>query len=278
MGGDGCSLGGSGMTRIDCGSITLDHDIHGSDGPWLLAIQGLGYARWGWNRQVPEFAKHFRVITFDNRGVGGSDAPEGPYTAAQMADDAAALLGALGVQRAHVMGVSLGGFIAQALAVEHPELIERLVLVATGMGGPSWVPMPEVTVRLLADFPSLDSHERFLRSTRNGFTEAFADAHPHVIDEFVALREATAQPFEHWMWQNNAGATFDLSARVGKIDHPVLVLQGMNDNVVDYRNAKLLADALPNARLAELPGGHLLMIEDAGDFNERVVSFLKQDI
>ena len=115
------------------------------EGSPLLLIQGLGYGRWGWEPIVPGLAARHRVVSFDNRGIGGSDKPEGPYTAAQMAGDALQVLDEAGIERAHVLGASLGGMIAQELAVAAPERVDRLVLGCTTPGGPDAVPMPEVT-------------------------------------------------------------------------------------------------------------------------------------
>ena len=120
----------------------------------LLLIQGLGYGRWGWDPIVPGLEARHLVIAFDNRGIGESDKPEGPYTAAQMAGDALQVLDEAGIERAHVFGASLGGMIAQELAVIAPERVDRLVLGCTTPGGPDAVPMPEVTLALFAEAAS----------------------------------------------------------------------------------------------------------------------------
>ncbi|MGH2829890.1 MAG: alpha/beta fold hydrolase [Actinomycetota bacterium] len=261
------------VTRIDAGGISLGYEIRGGGDP-LLLIHGLGYGRWGWHWQVPALSAQFRVIAFDNRGIGESDAPPGPYTVAQMAGDAAALLDALGIRRAHVIGTSLGGFIAQTLAVERPDLVDRLVLACTGLGGPRYVPMPEVTVRLLAELPSLPSEERLGRATRNAFTAGFVRQRPDVINQILEFRTAEDQPYEQWGWQAAAGAAFDLSDRVGTIRSETLVITGVEDTVVDLKNSRLLAEEIPNARLVEMAGGHLFFIEEADTFNRIVASFL----
>ncbi len=109
-------------------------DSHGTGEP-LLLIQGLGYGRWGWDPVVPGLAERYRVLTFDNRGIGESDKPDGPYTAREMADDALQVLDEAGVERAHVLGASLGGMIAQELAVKAPDRVDKLVLCCTTPGG-----------------------------------------------------------------------------------------------------------------------------------------------
>jgi 3-oxoadipate enol-lactonase len=104
----------------------------------LLLMHGLGYASWGWGPVLEPLTEHFCVLTFDNRGIGGSDRPPGPYTARMLAEDGIAVLDAAGVERAHVVGTSLGGMAAQELALGWPERVERLVLACTTPGGTRW--------------------------------------------------------------------------------------------------------------------------------------------
>ncbi|MHB8511149.1 MAG: alpha/beta fold hydrolase [Actinomycetota bacterium] len=260
------------MTRIQAGEVMLDYEIHGSGEPMLL-VQGLGYAKWGWSWNVDALSKRFQVITFDNRGVGSSDAPEGPYTAKQMASDAAALLDAFGVKSAHVVGASLGGFISLELAIARPDLVKTLVLACTLLGLSNYVPMPEVTVKMLMEFPNLTQEERIRRGTYNAFSNAFQAEHPEVIDKLIEYRKQTAQGFEQWSWQNNAGATFDAGDRIDQIACPTLVVTGVEDNVVDPRNAEILAKAIANATLVQMPGGHVFFIEQSERFNALVTAF-----
>src|SRR5437867_5811897 len=211
------------MTRIRAGEIALGYEVLGDAGEWVVMIMGLGYGRWGWNWNAPALGRRFRVLTFDNRGVGESDAPEGPYTAAQMAGDTLALMDALGIERAHLVGTSLGGFVAQELTLAAPGRVRRLVLACTAFGGPGMAPMPERTVRLMAEAPSLPDDVRLRRFVENGFSDAFVAAGPEVVEEIMGLRRATAQPLSAWLSQSAAGATFDASARVHQIAAPTLV-------------------------------------------------------
>ena len=121
--------------------MKLYAEEHG-DGQPLLLITGLGYAIWSWQRQLPDWSKRFRCIAVENRGTGRSPKPPGPYSIEEMADDAAE---ALAGRRAHVAGFSMGGYIAQMVALRHPELVERLVLVCTATGGPDVVSTPAET-------------------------------------------------------------------------------------------------------------------------------------
>ena len=263
------------MTRIETGEVALDYQIHGTDGDWVVLIMGLAYGRWGWHwTAAPLAARGFRVVTFDNRGVGGSDAPEGPYTAAQMAADTAGLIDALGITRTHVVGTSLGGFIAQEVALARPELIDRLVLVSTGFGGERFVPMPQRTAELIALAPTLPDEERLRRFIQNAFGDQYVAARPDVVETVMDFRRASGQPLEAYMAQSNAGATFDASDRIQAIKAETLVVTGDNDMVVDARNTPLLAAELPNARAVTLPGGHLVFIEQADRFNRLLAEFL----
>src|SRR5512143_621411 len=139
------------MPTTDAPGFRMYYEIHGKGFP-LLLVNGLGSDRREWLYQLPEFASRLRVVVFDNRGAGDSAVPPGPYTTAGMADDAAALLAALELDRAHVMGVSLGGMIAQEMALRHPGRVERLVLACTTPGGS------------IAERPSPEALSAFVRS------------------------------------------------------------------------------------------------------------------
>ena len=247
--------------------VKIAHEETGT-GPPLLLIQGLGYARWGWEPLVGPLAESYRVITFDNRGVGDSDAPPGPYDTATMAADAVGVLDAVGVSKAHVMGASLGGMIAQMLALEHPERVDRLVLACTTPGGDAY-PMPEVTVRLFAEAADLPQEESVRRFTANALGT------PGPLEEIVARRLSRPQDPFAWHSQAMASQGHDTSARLGEIAAPTLVLHGTADRVVDARNAKLLAERITDARVELLPDlGHLFFWDDPDRTAELVRAFL----
>src|SRR5205807_3418957 len=136
----------------------------------LLLIQGLGYGRWSWEPSLPGLAERHRVVYFDNRGIGESDKPAGPYTARAMAGDALQVLDDAGVDRAHVLGASLGGMIAQELAVAAPERVDKLVLCCTTPGGAATVPMPQVTVDLFAEAATLPPEVALRRFIENALS------------------------------------------------------------------------------------------------------------
>jgi len=256
-------------------SVRIAWERHGSGTP-LLLIHGLGYARWGWEPVLPGLAERFDVILFDNRGIGESDAPPGPYTAAEMADDAIQVLDEAGVGRAHVVGTSLGGMVAQELALGHPDRVDRLVLACTTPGGPKAHPMPQRTLTLMAEAATREPAVALRRFVENALAPATVAEHPELVDRILAHRIATAQDPVAWAAQAAAGATFDAFERLGALAARALVQHGDEDVVVDPRNADLLVELLPDARLERLQGtGHLFFWEAPERFVSSVSAFLE---
>jgi pimeloyl-ACP methyl ester carboxylesterase len=242
-------------------------------GPPLLLIHGLGYARRGWEPVVDALAEEHEVVLFDNRGIGESDAPAGPYSVRMLAEDAVSVLDAAGIERAHVLGTSLGGMVAVQLALDWPERVDRLVLACTTSGGEGAAPMPEQTVRLIQESPGLPREVAMRRGVENALAQG-ADA--ATIERIMEHRLATAQPLSAWLSQAAAGMSFDVWNRVGEVTAPTLVVTGDLDVVVDPRNSELLAQRIPGARLEIFPGtGHLFFWEEPEWFVEVVKGFLR---
>jgi 3-oxoadipate enol-lactonase len=258
------------MSVAEANGVRIAYEVQGAGDPVLL-VQGLGYARWGWEPVVERLAGgDFLVVSFDNRGIGESDAPPGPYTVAQLAGDAVAVLDAAGVDRAHVVGASLGGMTAQQIAIAYPERVDRLVLACTTPGGPGAYPMPAQTVRLFTEAASLPVEVAVRK-----FVENAVSARGPVVDELVERRLAAPLDPEGWRAQAAAGMGWDSDGHLGQIRAPTLVLHGTADNVVDYRNAGLLAERIPGARVELLPGaGHMLFWERADEFVRLIREFL----
>ncbi len=255
---------------ITAGEPRIAYEVVGS-GPPVLLVQGLGYPRWGWEPVVQRLEDEFCVVSFDNRGIGESEVPPGPYTAAEMAKDAVAVLDAAGIEKARVVGASLGGMIAQELALAHPERVDRLALVCTTPGGAEAYPLPEPTLRLLAEAPSLAPQDALRRFIENAMVARGA-----LVDELYARRLASPPDPAGWQAQAAAGATFDAFDRLGEIAAQTLVIHGTEDNVVDPRNAELLATRIPNARLELVPGtGHMLFWEQPDRFADLLREFLQ---
>jgi 3-oxoadipate enol-lactonase len=240
-------------------------------GRTLLLIQGLGYARWSWDPIVPGLAQRYRVVFFDNRGIGGSDKPAGPYTAREMAGDALQVLDEAGIERAHVLGASLGGMIAQQLAVAAPERVDKLVLCCTTPGGAASVPMPDVTVQLFAEAGSLPPEVALRRFVENALAPG---AQPELVEELY--RRRLENPPDPVGWPAQAAAGMSFAGVDGAIEAPTLLVTGTEDNVVDPRNTDVLAERLPGARVERLPGtGHLFFWEQPDAVVRIVTEFLQ---
>jgi pimeloyl-ACP methyl ester carboxylesterase len=255
-------------------SIRIAWERHGEGEP-LLLVHGLGYARWGWEPVLPGLAERFDVLLFDNRGIGESDAPPGPYTVAELAADAIGVLDDAGVERAHVVGTSLGGMVAQEVALSHPARVDRLVLAGTTPGGPKAHPMPQQTVALMAEAATLAPEVALRRFVENALSPATVGSRPEVVERILAHRLATAQAPPAWAAQAAAGAAFDAYDRLGGLTAATLVQHGTDDVVVAPGNAELLAGALQGAGLEWFPGtGHLSFWEEPDRFVASVSSFL----
>lgn len=264
------------MPKVHVNDIQLYYEEYGVGEP-LLLIEGLGYASWMWYRQVPDFSRHHRVIIFDNRGAGDSDKPDVPYTIDMMAEDAAGLLRALGIRRAHILGVSMGGYIAQAFASRYPDLTQTLTLVCTSFGGPRAVPMPQATLEAMTKVAGLTPEEVILRGMSVAFAPEFFSAHQAEVRKIVGWRMQKPTPRYAWQHQFNAVAQADLEERTGGIQAPTLILAGDADRVIPAENSRLLAETIPGSRLVSFPGGgHLFFIEHDARFNREVLAFLRE--
>ena len=239
-------------------------------GPPLILVQGVGLARTGWGPALGLLAERYEVIAYDNRGIGDSDAPPGPYSVAMLAGDALQVLDEAGLMRVHVLGASLGGLVAQHLAAEHPERVDRLVLCCATPGRSEAFPVPEPTVRLLTEAAALDRETAIGRFTRNALSPAASD---ELVGEIVRVRLEKPQDLAAWGAQVAAGAGFE-GVDLGRVAAPTLVLYGSHDNVVDVRNSALLADAILHARSQGLAGGHMFWWEAPDEFTRVVAEFL----
>jgi pimeloyl-ACP methyl ester carboxylesterase len=257
------------------GDVRLAYEVHGEGEP-LVLVHGLGYDRLGWGPLPVALARDFQVMLLDNRGVGDSDVPEGPYAVAQLAADAVAVLDAAGIASAHVFGVSLGGYVAQELALSYPARVRRLVLCSTSPGGPRAHPMPAAGLEAFGRFPTMEREAGLRLMVENSLGEHGVRERPELVEEIYRYRLERGPTLAGWQSQAYAGATFDAYDRIGGISASTLVLHGGADNVVDPRNGELLAELIPGARLETIDDrGHLMMWEEAEWVAAIVKEFLR---
>ena len=252
------------------GSTSIDYDING-EGPPLLLVGGLGFGRWGWFKQVPAFSRHFRTITFDVRGERRLENGVG-----DLAGEVVSLLDHLGVKKAHVLGTSLGGFVAQELALIRPDLVDRLVLVCTSYGGSGPESMSPQALSDMLGWGSVSAEGAIRRGLETATSGVYRAEHQEEFEQLVDWRLADTPSDAAYYEQARAGAGFDLSREVEHITSPTLVIHGAEDRYVPVANAAALAGAIPGARLRVLDdAGHLVFIERFADVNREVVTFLK---
>ena len=265
------------MPKIKTNNIELYYEIHGAGQP-LVLISGLGYSLWQWHKMVPFLAEHFQVITFDNRGVGQSDKPAGPYTAQLLAADTAGLLNALGIEKAIIAGHSMGGFVAQAMALDFPQKLAKLILCSTNFGGPHHVPVTPEAMQVLTDVTS-DALTRFKNGLAVSTAPDWSDNNPEMIEEWVKWR--IANPIDPAPYQAQMAIGFGLMPeaaafenKLPRLNVPTLILFGAHDKVVPPENASLLAEKISGSKVVILPNaGHFFPIEVAEAASRTITDF-----
>jgi pimeloyl-ACP methyl ester carboxylesterase len=225
---------------------------------------------------VPAFAERFRTIVFDPRGVARSPAPEAPFTMLDLAEDLAALLEGLKVERAHVLGASFGGFVAQEFALAHPSRTRSLVLCCTSYGGSGHVPPAPETLTAIASTKGLNTQERVRENLLVAFSPRFVEEQPEEVERVINLRAESDVPEYAYLRQLQAAMAFDAEERVSEIKAPTLVITGDADVIVPHVNSSNLAARIPGAKLRVVEGGsHTFFIERPEEFNSAVVEFIE---
>ena len=245
------------------------------EGEPLLMVMGLATDHFGWMLQVPEFSKEYRVITFDNRDVGQSRRADGPYEVADMARDALALADHLELDTFHLLGMSLGGAIAQEMALAAPERLRTLTLVVTYGGGGNW---GAERARLWSEIRGVIDHETHLDwLLLFGMSEDFY-ASPERVAYSKQLMRANAHPqsAEAFQRQVAAGGRHEARDRLAQIDMPTHVIGAERDTLVPVWKSREIAELIPGADYSEMPAApHALNMERPEEFNEMVLGWLR---
>lgn len=247
-------------------------DEQGQGDP-LLLIMGLGYPSYLWHRTRPKLAAKYRTIALDNRGSGQSDVPEGPYSIALMASDAAAVLDAAGVDSAHVFGLSMGGMIAQEFVLQYPKRVRSLILGCTASGGPNAVRAEaEVTKLLMAR--GIPPEEAAL-----AMRPYIYDSGTPVerIEEDMAIRRQWFPRPQGFLAQLQAILAWEAYSRLPQVAAPTLVIHGESDKLVPPGNGKLIASRIPGARLVLLPNAsHIFATDQTEAAHRAILEFLAE--
>ncbi|MFD2679770.1 alpha/beta fold hydrolase [Bacillus seohaeanensis] len=266
------------MPFVDHHNVNLYYEVHGQGEP-LLLIMGLGNNSLSWHRTLPALAQHFKVIVFDNRGVGKSSKPNQPYSIEMMAEDAKVVLDAASIESAHVYGISMGGMIAQRLSILYPDRVRSLVLGCTTAGGATHTQPSEEVNSLMLSRTSLSPEESAWAATPILYSKEFIEQHSDLIKEDIEKRIEIETPPHGYMLQLQACLAHDTVQDLDKIKVPTLVIHGDADRLVPYENGKLLAERIQGAELHTVSGaGHIYITESIDATNEKVLQFLSDNL
>jgi len=246
-------------------------DEQGQGEPMLL-IMGLGYPSVAWYRTRPVLAVKYRTIAFDNRGVGRTDMPAGPYPIPLMASDAAAVLDAAGVETAHIFGISMGGMIAQEFALQYPKRVRSLILACTAAGGPTAVRADAEATQMLMARGSMTREEAAQAAIPFIY---YPDTPRKLIDEDIKVREPWFPHPDAYNAQLQGILAWESYSRLSQINAPTLVIHGESDRLVPAGNGKLIAEKIPGAKLVLIPrASHIFPTDQPQAANKAILDFL----
>jgi 3-oxoadipate enol-lactonase len=251
--------------------IYWDEQGHGTP---VLLIMGLGYPSHMWHRTRPVLAAHYQTVALDNRGVGRSEMPSGPYPIARMASDAAAVLDAAGIESAHLFGVSMGGMIAQEFALQYPQRVQSLILGCTAAGGPTAVRAEPEAVQMLMTRDKMSPEQ----AAEAAVPFIYDSTTPRErIDEDIAIRRPWFPRPEAYKAQLQGILAWEAYSRLSGIAAPTLVIHGESDRLVPPGNAKLIAERIPGAKLVMIPhASHLFLTDQTEASHRAILQFLSQ--
>src|SRR6516162_10244191 len=265
------------MPEIRLNDVTLHYDVNGSGDP-LLMVMGLGSSSATWSPElIAQLARTFRVVSFDNRGTGRSDKPDIPYSLEMFAADAVAVLDELKLPRVHLFGVSMGGMIAQEIALRYGSRLQTLTLGCTTCGGKNAVPPPPESVKLLtAPRDGLSDEDVIRRGWPLAYTSAYIKNHRAELEASIPRLLVNATPT--FIFKRHLDATYGLRTyeRLPQIAMPTLVITGAKDVLMPARNSEILAERIPEAKLHIIPNAaHAFFNEAREEFLREFLPFAK---
>lgn len=262
------------MPTANVNGVTLNYELTGEGPETIVLINGLADDIESWGFQVPDFVDAgYRVLTIDNRGIGKSEAPEGPYTSRMLADDAKAVVDQLGLTDFHLMGVSMGGMISQEYALAYPDDLKSVTFACTyAAPGPFCSRMFAMWGDLA---PQLGVPFVMRDVTLWAFTVPFFTEREDELKEFEEGMAALPMSVEAYLSQLNVIQTHDTRDRIGSLSVPCMVLAGEEDILIPTRLSKELHDLIPGAQWRTVPGGHACLWETPGPFNQAYLDFVR---
>jgi len=261
------------ITKV--GDLNVEYYVEG-EGPPLLMIMGMAGQASSWGEPFLERLRpHFTTIRFSNRGTGSSDKPTDALSIRVMADDAAGLLTELGIEKAHVLGISMGGMIAQELVLNYPEKVQGLVLGCTTCGPARGIATPAETVARFGGIVNLPIEERIRQFWNIMITPDFMTSGKRFLEDVIETGMETRTPMETIGRQWGAALAFDSYDRLPQIKAPTLVIHGDRDMLVPAGNADVLHQQIAGSQKRIVPGvAHMFFWEKAGESATAVAEFL----
>jgi pimeloyl-ACP methyl ester carboxylesterase len=263
------------VPHIKVNDIQIYYEMYGTGAQTLTLIRGLGTGLSAWLPQIPELSQHFRTLVFDNRGAGRTDKPDAAYSIKQMADDTNGLLETLNIRRTALLGVSMGGMIAQEFGIHFPDKLSSLILGCTTFGGSESVPPPRESIQAILAGADANQETRQLQE-RAVFCDDTIASRRDVIAAYSTAVSRFPIPPDSLSRQADAIRRHDTASRLGQIQTPTLVMTGTDDRLIPPENSRLIAMRIRGAILKEMPGGHLFMVEYPDVFNRAVIEFVKR--
>ncbi|MFG1827361.1 alpha/beta fold hydrolase [Microbispora bryophytorum] len=262
------------MSTAFVNGVTINYELEGEGPETVVLVNGLADDLATWEAQVPALLDAgLRVLRFDNRGIGASDKPAGPYTSRLLADDAKALVDHLGLTGIHLAGVSMGGMIAQEYALAYPDDLKSLTLACT-YAAPG--PFCSRMFALWADVAREMGVPTVMRDVGLwAFTVPFFEERPEEAAEFDTAMAEMTMTVEAYLSQLNVIQTHDTTERLAQITTPTLVLAGEEDILIPVRLSRRLHEAVPGSQWATVPGGHACLWETPEPFNTTLIDFVR---
>lgn len=260
------------MPYTEANGINLYYEVHGEGYPVVL-ISGLGSQGQSWDTQVPIYSKHYKVVVFDNRGAGKSDKPKAPYTTEQMADDTAALMDVLSIERAHIVGKSMGGMIAQWLAIKYPERVDRIVM---GCSSGSRDKVGNGILKMGREIASkVGLRAVWFMALHLGYSREYIEDNIDRLNKASELLKESPEALEGYIGQSIACEGHNTISELPKIKSPAFVMMGDSDLITAPARTRELSELIPKSELCVFSDvGHGFWRERQQEVDGLVLHFL----
>ena len=262
------------MERARINGVELAYELRGSGTP-IVMIHGAQGDQSMFTGIAASFAGEYRVLTFDQRGSGLSEKPDMPYSMAMFADDTAALMDHVGIAKAHIIGVSMGGMIAQEFAIRHPQKVISLVLGCTTPGGPNAVALTGGPLASAYSTQPMSAEERGKALAEAAFSKGYLATHPEIITNMIESRRQRPIDNTGFTHRMKAAREHDTYDRLGQIRCPTLVITGKDDALISWENSRILKEKIAGSEFVLLePAGHCFWMEKPQDSHDAIAKFI----